>query len=375
MPKNIIIFSDGTGQDGGKGNNTNIYKLFNMIEDRTDEQIAFYDAGVGTGWHKITGNISGVGLSKNIQQCYRFIFDNYEAGDHIILFGFSRGAATVRSLSSFIHYFGILPKSRPKLIKRAYKIYKKSSGETRKKLADEFVEKHHTMWANVHFLGCYDTVSALGVPNKTLALIIDKVTWFKHNFHNYDLSPSVRHAYQALAIDDERKTFSPKLWSSKTGMVKATDDKANNNKIEQTIRQVWFCGMHTDVGGGYKEQELSDIPLVWMTQQAVEKGLKIYPKHKIKIKEDVNGEMHNSREGIYKLYRQKERYWQKENRTDELIIHQSVFERIKNTENKSEPAYAPWILNENKTKVTPIKEPWVKHELQAWYVKVEDEKH
>jgi len=125
MVKNIIIFSDGTGQEGGRGNNTNVYKLFNMIEDRTENQIIFYDRGLGTGWRKFTGNVFGMGISKNILECYEFLFKNFYSGDHIFLFGFSRGATTVRSLSGFIHMFGILPTSRPELIKRAYKIYKK----------------------------------------------------------------------------------------------------------------------------------------------------------------------------------------------------------------------------------------------------------
>ena len=125
MPKNIIVFSDGTGQEGGKGNNTNVYKLFNMIEDRTENQVSFYDRGLGTGWRKITGNVGGMGISKNIRECYEFIFENYQAGDNIYLFGFSRGATTVRSLSAFIHLFGILPKSRPELIKDLMKLPEK----------------------------------------------------------------------------------------------------------------------------------------------------------------------------------------------------------------------------------------------------------
>jgi uncharacterized protein (DUF2235 family) len=174
MPKNIVIFSDGTGQEGGKGNNTNVYKLFNMVEDRTSRQIAFYDRGLGTGWRKITGNGAGMGISKNIKECYEFIFANYEAGDQIYLFGFSRGAATVRSLSGFIDMFGILPKSRPELIKKAWKIYKIKAGKKEKKKekqewrrnvkAKQFVEKHHTMWCKIKFVGVWDTVAALGIP-------------------------------------------------------------------------------------------------------------------------------------------------------------------------------------------------------------------
>ena len=143
MPKNIVVLSDGTGQEGGKGNNTNVYKLFNMVEDRTENQITFYDRGLGTGWRRFTGNVAGMGISQNIFECYKFIFDNYMAGDDIFLFGFSRGATTVRSLSAFIHLFGILPKARPELIKQAYRIYRISDSVKRKQHADDFVSRHH----------------------------------------------------------------------------------------------------------------------------------------------------------------------------------------------------------------------------------------
>jgi len=348
MAKNIVVLCDGTGQEGGKGNSTNVYKLFNMLEDRTSRQIAFYDPGIGTGWRKITGNIGGMGISRNIRQCYRFIFENYEAGDRIFLFGFSRGAATVRSLSSFIHYFGILPKSRPKLIKKAYNIYKTGNDEKRKRRADEFVRLHHTMWTRIKFIGCYDTVAALGLPFKFASAILDGIPGFRHRFHNFTLSESIEHAYQALAIDDERKTFHPVLWDTDI-----TD--------YQTMRQVWFAGMHTDVGGGYKEQELSDIPLVWLTHMAVLKGLRIYPRHKVEIAEDENGFMHDSRgRWITKLYRRKVRFWPPD-RVDKPVIHQSVLDRTKNRKNQDSPPYHPWILD-----LDHEVEPWIQYKDQDW---------
>lgn len=331
MPKNIVIFSDGTGQEGGKGASTNIYKLFNIIEDRTSQQISFYDRGLGTNWRKISGNVSGAGISKNIIDCYQFIFENYEAGDQIYLFGFSRGAATVRSLTSFIHYFGIIPKSRPELIEKAYKIYKIKNESKRKAKATEFVSTHHTMWTNVKFLGCYDTVAALGVPIKPISVMLDKIPWFQHTFQNFKLNESVENAYQALAIDDERKTFHPILWDADT-------------LPDQSIKQVWFCGMHTDVGGGYDEQELSDIPFLWMKNMAINHGLLIYSENNISINSDVNGHMHNSRgEGWTKIYRQKRRSWDS-SRTDKPIVHSSVLQRTNNVNNNSNPPYKPWIL-------------------------------
>jgi len=342
MPKNIVVFSDGTGQEGGTGHNTNVYKLFNMIEDRTDKQIAFYDRGLGTGWRKVTGNVGGMGISQNIMESYEFIFDNYMAGDQIYLFGFSRGAATVRSLSSFIHYFGILPKSRTELIKKAYKIYKITDNKKRKRKATELITNNHTMWTRVKFLGVWDTVAALGVPISGVRVALDKLPFFKHRFHNFTLSESVENACHALAIDDERRTFHPVLWDP---------------QIEeyQKMKQVWFCGAHTDVGGGYKEQELSDIPLVWMIQQAVACGLRIYPKFKVEINQDENGIMHNPRQGFPKnLFRKKVRSWNSQTH-GKPVIHESVLKRKLNPENTENPPYDPWIF-----KLDFDKEPWDK---------------
>jgi uncharacterized protein (DUF2235 family) len=341
LSKNIVVFSDGTGQEGGKGNNTNVYKLFNLIEDRTENQISFYDRGLGTGWRKITGNISGMGISQNIYECYRFIFENYMAGDNIFLFGFSRGATTVRSLSSFIHYFGILPKSRPELIRKAYKIYKIEDDKERKERADDLVARNHNHWTKIKFLGVWDTVAALGVPIKSLDFLLDWIPIFRHKFHNLTLSESVEHARQALAIDDERLTFHPKIWDREV-------------RTYQTMKQVWFSGMHTDVGGGYKEEELSDVPLIWLVEEAKKFGLKIYPKHKVSTHPDADGYMHNSRKGFPGfLFRKKERTWNSETHGSP-VIHESALLRKLNKENKQPPpAYKPWIFN-------------LEHDVEPW---------
>ena len=334
MAKNIVVFSDGTGQEGGRGYNTNVYKLFNMIEDRTEKQITFYDRGLGTGWRKITGNAAGMGISKNILECYEFIFDHYCAGDQVFLFGFSRGATTVRSLSSFIHLFGILPKPRPELIKRAYKIYKTRNRAKRDKLAADFVKRHHTMWCRIKFLGVWDTVAALGIPLKSLDVLVDKIPFFRHKFIDLRLSESVQHARHALAIDDERMTFHPTLWEKQV----LTD--------YQTVKQVWFCGMHTDVGGGYPEQELSDIPLIWMLTEAEQHGLRVYPKHKVILRLDPNGVMHDSRGStLTQFYRRRVRSWDAAKR-GKPSVHESVLMRKLNP-------YDPWIL-----KMEYEVEPW-----------------
>jgi uncharacterized protein (DUF2235 family) len=254
------------------------------------------------------------------------------SGDNIFLFGFSRGATTVRSLSAFIHLFGILPKSRPELIKQAYKIYKISDSKKRKQSADDFIARHHNQWTKIKFLGVWDTVDALGLPIKSLSTLVDWFPFFRHKFHNLLLSESVEHARHALAIDDERLTFHPKIWDQEI-------------KPYQTMKQVWFPGMHTDVGGGYKEYELSDIPLMWMTEEAKRAGLRIYSKHKVKTNPDADGFMHDSLKGFPGfLFRKKTRTWNTKTH-GKPVIHESVLLRKLNKENTSHPPYKPWILD------------------------------
>ena len=377
MSKNIVVLSDGTGQDGGRGHDSNIYKLVRMLEDRTERQMVFYDQGIGTDGRALSGNVAGAGFSENILQCYHFIYENYNAGDKIYLFGFSRGAATVRSLANFIHYFGILPKSRPELIQQAYDLYKIgreegyekpeivdvpaliaagatqiantvsetiSRGETLNEKANQFVHAHPNQWASIEFLGVWDTVPALGLPAAVIDTFVNYVPSWKHRFHDFRLHPSVRNAYQALSIDDDRKWFQPTIWDS-------------FNAEYQKVEQVWFSGAHTDVGGGFQEAGLSDITLEWMIQKAVAHGVKLYMRS-IKywnfcIAPDATDSIHPPREGSGRVYPALQRSWpaSAHETFGAPTIHQSVLDRAERL-----PAYQPWILKafpEHKV------EPWV----------------
>ena len=357
MAKNIVVLSDGTGQEGGKGHDTNVYKLMRMLEDRTERQMVFYDQGIGTDSHTVTGSVAGAGFSENVLQCYKFIYDNYNAGDKIFLFGFSRGAATVRSLASFIHFFGLLPKSRPELIEQAYAIYKigritedGSSGsdmdaKSLNQQAIDFVHAHPNQWAPIEFLGVWDTVPALGLPAAVINKLVNHVPGWKHRFHDFALHPSVRHAYHALSIDDDRQWFLPTIWDS-------------YNDEYQKVEQVWFSGSHTDVGGGFDEAGLSDITLEWMVQKAVAHGVKLYMRS-IKywnfcIAPDATDEFHPPRAGAGKVYPHAERIWPEsaQKTFGTPTIHQSVLDRAEQVE-----SYSPWILKQfPEHKV----EPWVK---------------
>lgn len=365
MPKNIVVFSDGTGQDGGLESQTNVYKLFNMVEDRTDRQVCFYDPGVGsTGLlGRLPALAGGRGFGRNVRDCYHFIFDHYASGDRIFLIGFSRGAATVRSLAYFLHLFGILPRSRRQLVEQAWRIYAIRDARRRRERARAFNAAHRTIWTHVHFLGCYDTVAALGMPYDWASRLIDRIPGLRHRFHDLRLSPGVLHAYHALALDDQRKTFHPVLWdpiedeaADPGGVARGVDPLA-----VREMRQVWFAGMHTDVGGGYPEQELSDIPLVWLTGRAVEKGLLIWPRHRVRIHEDPNGRMHDSRGTWWtRLYRRAPRTWDP-GRRDSPVLHESAMLRTRSVDNRDEPRYGAWI-----SQYGAEMEPWVPYPEQPW---------
>lgn len=346
MSKNIIILSDGTSQKGGVGYNTNVYKLFNMLEDRTPNQIVYYDPGLGTDNKGILGAITGLGFAQNILECYRFLFENYQAGDKVFLFGFSRGAATVRSLSGFVHLFGILPQSRPDLLKEAFSIYKIRDEKKREKQAKEFIARHHTMWLKIKFIGVWDTVAALGLPNKFISSIIDK--FLPHRFHSFGLSDSIEFARHAISIDDERKTFHPVIW-----------DALPEGHPNERMKQVWFAGVHTDVGGGYKEQELSHFTMKWMLGEAMSKGLLIYKNSDAwqdfqKAEYNVDGKIHNEQSGILSIvYKREQRGWD-EKRHGKIVIHESVLQRKKNANNTEDPAYKPWVLSYSEREIEPM---------------------
>lgn len=357
--KNIVIFSDGTGQEGGVKYNTNVYKLFSMIEDRTNEQIAFYDPGLGADWHQFTGKVIGVGIEENILQCYQFISDHYQWMDRIFLFGFSRGATTVRSLSGFIAMFGILPHSRPELVKKAWRIYQDPSSRDTKRW--EFLSKNPTTWCNIEFIGVWDTVRAL-MPSKS--------------YLDLKLGDNVRYAYHAMSIDEDRKAFvlEPFVTVGDDGeslLGPVTEDPKYIQQLDelkpkqQIVRQVWFCGVHTDVGGGYEEIALSNIPLLWMVDRAIDRSVL---EHPLKLnwinfveKKQNSGEKLHSERGTWwgkVKFREGGRTWVPA-KCGKPIIHKSVLDRYELYKDPKDPNhYNPWILKQFKTTDEYEIEPW-----------------
>ncbi len=336
MPKNIVICSDGTGNSGGKKRGTNVWRIYNAVNRyRTDvPQITFYDDGVGTDtlrWARSLGGAFGWGLSRNVRQLYAFLVMNYEPDDKIFLFGFSRGAFTVRSLAGMIIRCGLLKREhylqaslgkRNRMLKQILRAYRSESKEAGERMQNLLALQP----IEIEFIGVWDTVDAVGLPFDELRGL--DWGWRKlfgvrlWGFHDRRLSRKVKYGYQALAIDDERRTFHPNVWKPREG-----------------IEQVWFAGVHSNVGGGYPKDAMSFVPLDWMMGNAEAHGLGFIEGRRDEFgwDTDVHGRLYDSRGGLGAFYRYAAR-----NLGTQPAIHASVFERIaRGTDN-----YAPKVITE-----------------------------
>jgi len=295
--KRVIVCSDGTWntvdqQTGDEPTPTNVVRAAFRIAKRDGAvpQVVFYDQGVGTGnaLDRYTGGAFGAGLEDNIHDAYRFLVANYEAGDELFFFGFSRGAYTVRSVVGMIRKCGILRREvvdrYPEAIARYRDGAHPDAAEHRRFRRDFSVGGEDGI--PVKFIGVWDTVGALGIPLRGLRWITRR----KHQFHDTELSGIVERAHHALAIDERRAPFEPTLWRYVP-------------KPNQTVEQVWFCGVHGDVGGGYPQRGLADIALDWMLSRARAAGLALdkeamdaHPLHP-----DPLGPLHDSKRGLYRL--------------------------------------------------------------------------
>jgi uncharacterized protein (DUF2235 family) len=208
MRKRLIICADGTWNNKGQGFPGNVIKISEIINPLASDgtqQIVFYEKGLGTNWYdKLPGGAFGWGIDQNIQNAYRFLCLNYVAGDEVYLFGFSRGAYTVRSLGGMISIAGLLPTDKTELIASAYDIYRIQNDQERANAAAVFRQAHHSQPIPITVLGCWDTVGALGVPNILPGVPIDGWINEKYRFHNVELSRLIQHALHAVAIDERR---------------------------------------------------------------------------------------------------------------------------------------------------------------------------
>ncbi len=285
--KRLIICCDGTWNTPEKTPVTNVVHLARAIKPRASDgtqQTVFYDWGVGTDdkLDALDGGAFGEGIDKNIQDAYRFLVHNYEAGDELWFFGFSRGAYTARSCIGLLRNTWLLRKDRADLISKAYHIYR-TKWHADAENAQDFREPNCREVA-VKFLGVWDTVGALGIPLD----IFKSANQGRYEFHDTTISSIIDNAYHALAIDERRKPFQPTIWKTQ--------------KERQRTEQCWFAGAHSDIGGGYHEAGLSHIALRWMAERAEACGLALDQDYLDSVYRNNNEIcVHNSFRGAMRL--------------------------------------------------------------------------
>lgn len=294
MNKRIVICADGTWNRPEKDLKvdfpTNVLRLARAISPIADDgkpQQVFYDWGVGSYYDEVIGGATGRGLHKNIMDGYRYIVQNYSPGDEIYLFGFSRGAYTVRCLCGLINNCGILKRPDARLIQQAFDHYKKSSAPFApsgdKSL--EFRQKHSHESREIKFVGVWDTVGAMGIPLSFLGFFEDK-----DEFYDTKIGRNVRVARHALALDEHRSDFEPTIWQVRENM---------------DMQQVWFVGAHSNIGGSYKPDRdgslLSDNALLWMINEAQRFNLGLEPHLKASLHPNPLATLHDSRRNFYRI--------------------------------------------------------------------------
>lgn len=309
MPRKLVVCCDGTWNT--PRNETNIFRTYRFLRERLGnpaeltqktgvttcggragdgtEVLLFYDRGIGTDWFsRIVGGAAGVGLSDNVRDAYHFLGQNFVAGSEIYVFGFSRGAYTARSLCGFIKAAGLLERPTEKDVWRVYmdcyatpsRVVAKPLGWNPDRVRAWLVEKagdavgrlggadvaslpRHS-GVKVRFIGVYDTVGALGVPLAGATHVNEPII----GFHDTTLGDSVEHAVQALAVDERRGPYVPTLWTQAANAAALAG---------QRVLQVWFPGVHSDVGGGYGDKGIGNITWDFMMRQAAGRGLVIDP--------------------------------------------------------------------------------------------------
>ncbi len=276
MPKRLIVCCDGTWNTADQASDgrpcpTNVTKValsIAPVDSAGVRQCVYYHTGVGTSrGERLWGGAFGVGLSRNVVDGYQFLVDNYEPEDELYFFGFSRGAFTARSMAGLVRSCGILRRENARRIDQAWALYRSAADHPRG-VASTLFRQAYAFDPPIHFIGVWDTVGALGVPVLGPRWLTPLMRRFNRRweFHDTKLSTRVRGAFHALAIDERRAAFEPTLWHQQPGAV------------GQELKQVWFTGVHCDIGGGLTDSSLSDIALLWMVARAREYGLEFLPE-------------------------------------------------------------------------------------------------
>ncbi len=293
----LIVCFDGTWNTPDKGEKpTNVVKILRAIRNTDGDvrQITFYEPGVGTGGpvDHVVGGASGAGLTENMIAGYRFLANNYEDGDEVYVFGFSRGAYTARSLAGFVHLAGLFsPLHLGWDLHQAIDIYRDPDlkHEQKQSKIDALNLGGHPD-IQIRCVGVWDTVGALGIPGDLGRRLVGK----RFYFQDVQLSNKVRVALHAMAIDEKRSAFAPTLWVRKKGEPPVPG---------QVVEQVWFSGVHSNVGGSYKDEGLSDIALDWMLKRVRRHTGLAFDEAYIRdfVKPDAEGKGVESRTALYMI--------------------------------------------------------------------------
>ncbi|MDR3465184.1 MAG: DUF2235 domain-containing protein [Xanthobacteraceae bacterium] len=405
MPgRKIVVFADGTG-NAFTTQESNVWRLYQALDQSRPDQLAHYIKGVGTSEFKpfaMLDGATGIGVPSNVRKLYRFICRNWQPGDEIYMFGFSRGSFTIRTLVGLIDHEGLIPAvidnspvSQAEMRRNARAAWRAYRAKTipwttslptiwltrivRDLLLGIFnvilrrrayatvaraTKAQHRDEVRIKFVGVFDTVEAYGVPLEEFRRAIDVTIW-PISFRNRILTPKVERACHALSLDDERVTFHPLRFDRE------------NSKDPDRIEEVWFAGVHSDVGGGYPIDDLACVPLFWMARR-VETDLRFIGGSLQACAERASpyAPAHDSRSGLAVLYRYGPRTVG-DNR-GAPVIHYSVAQKIAfGTE-----SYAPLTLpstaevlmpdgsrqeirgfDQSKLTVDRIEDPWLRHEM------------
>ena len=395
MAERIIVLSDGTGNAASSVWRTNVWRVFQSLDLRSNIQAAKYDDGVGTSSFKplaILGGAFGWGLKRNVLDAYKFVCRNYEDDSKLYLFGFSRGAFTARVIAGFILSQGLVrAKSEGELhdlARKAYRAYRASGYHSLSRieipfryLRDAFVRlsdliRGRTVYnpdnnlqvPTIEFLGLWDTVAAYGLPIDEMTRGVSDWIW-PLQFPDRALNKRVLCARHAVALDDERTTFHPVLWTEDTEPAPAA---APYSPDKERLVQVWFAGMHSNVGGGYPDDALAFVPLYWILEEAKKCGLEFKSEpdadpdatKMIASSQDKDGRLYDSRSGLGGYYRYGPRkVYDLCNDADAGVqiklpkIHHSVFGRIDSGANSYAPIGLPEtyvVVDEKGMVVEPI---------------------
>jgi len=343
--KDITVFIDGTAFK--PSDSSNIYKLNQNLKQQKDI-LSFYTVGVGAGPDaKSFGQFLGVGLSKDVQNAYQFLCQNYSKTrkDRIHLFGFSRGAYTCKVLTNLVYTAGLLDldnlgsqKIQQQLIKKLYKAYlSKKTAEERKQDINLVIAKwekklnikiRRRLNIDIETLNLFDTVEALGAPDNSFNPCCP-------NKNHLEQFCNVKKVNHAVSLDDNRaRIFTPNLASCKC----ITDCK--NRRLDDFVNEVWFAGAHSDVGGGYKDIEgkmdddLAQIPLKWMMNNLLDYNL--FQNDLLLNETHLNGKLHDAEIDYGPAFKRRNRHIYKYHKyiskynKGKYKIHRSVIQRIEN---------------------------------------------